>query len=176
MKSDDAIRRQAIAVLSDGEDTASVVSFDDVLSLARQTGVNVYTVRLRSGDDARRQTLVGAPEFFSEADFSMKRLARETGALAFSPTLAQLRRVYSSIAQEVASQYSIGYEPSSAAPRGAFHRVSVRVVTRPELRRVPARAIRTTAGAAPRRQCDEARPAAAWPARASPCASRASSA
>ena len=77
---------------------------------------------------------MGVPEFFSEADFAMKTLARETGALAFSPTLAQLRRVYSSIAQEVASQYSIGYEPSGAAPRGAFHRVTVRVVTRPELR------------------------------------------
>jgi Ca-activated chloride channel homolog len=134
VKGDDAIRRQTIAVLSDGEDTASVVSFDDVLSLARQTGVNVYTVRLRSSDDARRQTFVGVPEFFSEADFAMKTLARETGALAFSPTLSQLRRVYSSIAQEVASQYSIGYEPSGAAPGGAFHRVSVRVVTRPDLR------------------------------------------
>ena len=37
-------RRQAIVVLSDGEDTSSLVSFDDVLALARRMGVNIYTV------------------------------------------------------------------------------------------------------------------------------------
>jgi len=135
VKSDDSIRRQTIAVLSDGEDTASVVKFDDVLSLARQTGVNVYTVRLRSdAEDERRRALAGVPQFFAESEFEMKTLARETGALAFAPTLAQLRRVYSSIAQEVASQYSIGYQPSSQARGAGFRRVAVRILTRPELR------------------------------------------
>src|SRR5262245_770026 len=33
------VRRQAIAVLSDGEDTSSMISFEDVLALARQMGV-----------------------------------------------------------------------------------------------------------------------------------------
>ena len=47
-KSDGDVRRQAIAVLSDGEDTASVVSFDDVLALARKSGVNIYTIGLQS--------------------------------------------------------------------------------------------------------------------------------
>ncbi len=42
------VRRQAIAVLSDGEDTKSAVSFDDVMALARKTGVNIYTIGLRT--------------------------------------------------------------------------------------------------------------------------------
>ena len=40
------VRRQAIAVLSDGEDTKSLVSFDDVMAMARKTGVNIYTIGL----------------------------------------------------------------------------------------------------------------------------------
>jgi Ca-activated chloride channel homolog len=129
-----AVRRQAIAVLSDGEDTASLVSFDDVLALARTTGINIYTVRLRAPGDSGRQTFAGVPQFFAEAEFAMKTLARETGALAFAPTLDQLRRVYASIAEDIASQYSIGYQPSSATRAIGFHRISVQVVTRPELR------------------------------------------
>ena len=129
-----AVRRQAIAVLSDGEDTASLVSFDDVLALARTTGINIYTVRLRAPGDTSRQTIAGLPQFFADAEFAMKTLARETGALAFAPTLDQLRRVYASIAEDIASQYSIGYQPSSAARATGFHRISVQVVTRPELR------------------------------------------
>ena len=42
---DGEVRRQAIAVLSDGEDTSSLVTFDDVLALARKSGVNIYTDR-----------------------------------------------------------------------------------------------------------------------------------
>ena len=39
-------RRQVIVVLSDGEDTSSLVTFEDVLGLARRMGVNVYAVGL----------------------------------------------------------------------------------------------------------------------------------
>src|SRR3954470_12929098 len=48
VRPDGAVRRQAVVVLSDGEDTASLLTFDDVLALARQTGVNVYTVRVQA--------------------------------------------------------------------------------------------------------------------------------
>ena len=36
------VRRQAIAVLSDGEDTSSLISFDDVLGMARKSGIEVF--------------------------------------------------------------------------------------------------------------------------------------
>ena len=45
---DGEVRRQAIAVLTDGEDTASIVSADDLLMLARNAGVAVYTIMLKS--------------------------------------------------------------------------------------------------------------------------------
>jgi len=48
-----SVRRQAIVVLSDGSDTSSLVSFDDVLALARRSGVSIYTVALQPVPDGR---------------------------------------------------------------------------------------------------------------------------
>jgi Ca-activated chloride channel family protein len=108
------IRRQAIAVLSDGQDTASLLSFDDVLGQARRSGVNIYTIALKSpgqsvGPDGR--------PFVSESDYALKTLARETGAQAFFPgTAGELKGIYAEIAEELSSQYSIGYAPTNISP------------------------------------------------------------
>jgi VWFA-related protein len=130
-----AVRRQAIAVLSDGEDTASLTSFDDLLALTRQMGVAVYTVRLENPDDLfARQGDPRNGQMLSDADYEMKALARETGAQAFFPAPQQLAAVYAAIAKELANQYSIGYEPVNGASDGRFRRVSVQIVSRPGLR------------------------------------------
>ena len=52
---DGPVRRRAVALLTDGEDTSSVVSFDDVLELARKSGVNIYTHRAAVARRARRR-------------------------------------------------------------------------------------------------------------------------
>lgn len=45
------IRRQAIGVLSDGEDTSSRYGFDDVLKSARAADVMIYTIRVHDSED-----------------------------------------------------------------------------------------------------------------------------
>jgi Ca-activated chloride channel family protein len=127
-------RRQAIVVLSDGEDTSSLVSFDDVLGLARKMGVNIYTVALQSKYAAQQVMTTGARRYFSESDYAMKTLARETGAQSFFPAPADLKSVYGSIATDLANQYSIGYIPANGRTDGRFRRVIVQIVTRPGLR------------------------------------------
>ena len=134
-RSRQAIRRQAIAVLSDGMDNASLIGSDDVLRLARETGVNVYPVRLQSSSDIEEQTqLTGQAQFYTESDFDMRSLARETGGLSFFPMPDRLREIYQAIAADLAHQYSIGYEPGGQKRTDGFHRVRVEVVNHPELR------------------------------------------
>jgi Ca-activated chloride channel family protein len=127
------IRRQAIAVLSDGEDTASLVSFDDVLEVARRSGVSIYPISLASEySEAREQS---GRRYFSESQYSMRKLAQETGAQAFFPErIDDLAGAYASIAQELSSQYSLGYVPSNTRLDGQFRRIVVQVTSRPELR------------------------------------------
>jgi Ca-activated chloride channel family protein len=125
------LRRQAIAVLSDGEDTSSLISFDDVMDLARKSGVGIYTIGLQT----KQHTASSGHRSYSSSQYSMKTLAKETGAEAFFPTdVTELHGVYSSIAQELSSQYSIAYTPTNPRPDGRFRRIVVRIVSRPELR------------------------------------------
>ncbi|CAN5835601.1 hypothetical protein BH18ACI5_BH18ACI5_08280 [soil metagenome] len=125
------VRRQAIAVLSDGEDTKSLVSYDDVMALARKSGVNIYTIGLQSQSAASNP----AARFFSDADYAMRSLAQETGAQSFFPkSVTELKGVYDNIAGELSSQYSIGYSPSNTQADGRFRRILVRIATNPAFR------------------------------------------
>jgi Ca-activated chloride channel family protein len=122
------IRRQAIVVLSDGMDTASLISFDDVMEVARHAGVATYTITVRSRFSAQ----AGRSTAASPSEFSMKTLAEETGARAFFPRqITDLATVYGEIAAELASQYAMGYMPKTPAGDGDFRRIVVQVPERP---------------------------------------------
>jgi Ca-activated chloride channel family protein len=128
------IRRQAIVVLSDGADTASLMSYDDVLELAKQSGIAIYTIALRSKSELARG-LHNSRRYFSESDFAMKSLAQETGARAFFPTeVSELVGIYSSIAEELASQYALGYTSKNPKVDGTYRRVIVRINQNPGVR------------------------------------------
>lgn len=127
------VRRQAIVVLSDGDDTSSLVGYEDVMEMAKQSGVAIYTITLRSPSYART---VFTRDMASHAadEFSMKALAQETGARAFFPSaITELAGVYGTIAEELASQYSLGYTSSNPNRDGAYRRITVRV-DRPGIR------------------------------------------
>ena len=134
-KQDGDVRRQAIAVLSDGEDTSSLVSFDDVLELARKSGVSIYPIVLQSRYAATKATNTGQRRFYSESEYSMRMLAQETGAQAYFPLqIFELKGIYASIAQELSSQYSLAYSPNNGRADGRFRKILVRVASRPDLK------------------------------------------
>jgi Ca-activated chloride channel family protein len=130
---DGQVRRQAIAVLSDGEDTSSVIGFDDVLGMARKSGINIYTICLQNRYSVARAE--AGRKYFSESDYSMKTLAQETGALSYFPqTVQELKGIYAGISDELSNQYSIGYSPLNWRPDGRFRRIIVKVTAHPEFR------------------------------------------
>jgi Ca-activated chloride channel family protein len=123
-RSADEIRRQAIVVLSDGDDTSSLVAYDEVLNLAKRSETTIYAIGLRQNEQQRRE--------FKEAEFVLRQLSQETGGRVFYPTsVAELPKIYEQIAQELASQYAIGYTSTNPARNGAWRRVVVRV-SRPD--------------------------------------------
>ena len=127
------LRRQAIAVLSDGEDTSSVIGFDDVLAMARKSGINIYTICLQNKYSLAR--VESTRKYFSESDYSMKTLAQETGAQSFFPqSVQELKGIYAAISDELSNQYSLGYSPTNWHPDGRFRRIVVRVNEHPEFR------------------------------------------
>ena len=114
------MRRQALIVFSDGEDTSSLVSFDEVLDLAKRSETAIYTIALRGADTQSKG--------FREAEFVLRTLAQETGGRAFFPTkIDDLAGVYAQIGDELASQYTLGYtsRTRSVTARGAVSIVQV---------------------------------------------------
>ena len=53
-QSDEDVRRQALIVFSDGEDTSSLVSFEEVLDLAKRSETSIYTIALRGTETNTR--------------------------------------------------------------------------------------------------------------------------
>jgi Ca-activated chloride channel family protein len=121
------IRRHVIVLLSDGNDTASHVTFEDVLNLVRRADVTVYVVSLAS-DPMLVNPLARDRDAFESAH-AMSTLARESGGRLFTPrTARELPAIYDAIAEELSGQYVLGYVPSASAADSAFRRISVGVL------------------------------------------------
>jgi Ca-activated chloride channel family protein len=118
--SDEEPRRQALIVFSDGEDTSSLNTFDDVLEMTKRSETAIYTIGLRD----RRSQAAG----FRSSEFVLRQLALETGGRSFFPsTIADLSAVYGQIADELSSQYSIGYVSNNPRRDGAWRPIIVQV-------------------------------------------------
>jgi Ca-activated chloride channel family protein len=122
------IRRQAIIVLSDGEDTSSLLPFEEVLDLAKRSETAIYSIGLRTPDGPGTTT-----KGFKEAEFVLRQFSQETGGRAFFPSqLSDLAGVYGQIADELSSQYTVGYTSRNPKRDGSWRRIVVRV-NRPSL-------------------------------------------
>jgi Ca-activated chloride channel homolog len=121
-KSADEVRRQAIVVLSDGEDTSSLLPFEEVRDLAKRSETAIYTIGLKVDEGA------SSARGFKEAEFVMRQFAQETGGRAFFPTqISELANIYGQISDELSSQYTVGYTSRNPRRDGAWRRVVVRV-------------------------------------------------
>lgn len=132
---DRSVRRQALVTISDGEDTTSLIDYDDVLDRARRSGVTLYLIALRSQLAAFRDSTGANGRFPGQSEFAMRNLAEQTGGQAFFPTaVGQLPPIYASIADELGHQYALGYQPQNQRRDGAWRNVLVQVPTRPGVR------------------------------------------
>jgi Ca-activated chloride channel family protein len=114
-------RRQAIIVLSDGDDTSSLIDFDEVLDLAGRGDTSIYAIGLGVRTSPVHQS-------YPDAAFVLKRFAEQTGGRTFFPQAAKdLSGVYGEIMAELSSQYSVAYESNNPRRDGQFRRIVVRV-------------------------------------------------
>jgi VWFA-related protein len=109
--------QKSIVILSDGEDTKSALSFDDVLDDARRntTAVNAISVRT----DVKRRWLPPVRE--------LTQLSSDTGGQTIAiRKMSDIEAAYECIGSDLRAQYRLGYVSSSPGKEG-WRRVSVRV-------------------------------------------------
>lgn len=113
--------RKVILAFTDGADTASSVGQGEVLRRAREEEVMIYGIGLEAQMMGTR----------TRPDRALRRLAQETGGGYFElKNTDDLGPTFTRVAQELHSQYLLGFEPQKAD--GKVHRIEVRV-TRPGL-------------------------------------------
>ena len=118
-------------MLSDGEDTSSLVPFEEVLELAKRTEVAIYAIGLPRPRGSARGG-------FSESDFVLKQFAQETGGKAFFPTSAdELAGIYAPSPMNSRAVHG-RLRLAQPAPRRRWRRIVVRV-ERPALPPAPSR-------------------------------------
>jgi Ca-activated chloride channel family protein len=113
-------RRKVVVVFTDGDDTASRVGMGDVLERARDEEVMVYAIGLES------EYFNGQRRVRTRPDRGLRRLADETGGGFFELKKSdELAPTFTRVAQELHSQYTLGFTP--VLLDGREHKLEIRM-------------------------------------------------
>ncbi len=106
--------QKAILVLSDGKDESSRFEFEDALEYARRAGVTLYAIGMSEAADDR------------DSRKRLSELAEETGGRAFFiDSAAELGAIYTTIQEELRSQYLLAYQSSNTGGESSFREIEV---------------------------------------------------
>ena len=108
--------QKALLLLSDGQDESSSFAFEDTLEYARRAAVTVYAIGLGEAATKRAHRKV------------LRKIAEETGGRAFFvEAVSELEAIYTTIQEELRSQYLLVYQSTSTRDPADFRLVEVKV-------------------------------------------------
>jgi Ca-activated chloride channel family protein len=111
--------RRVVLVFTDGDDTSSKVGFKTVLERARDEEVMVYAIGLES------EYMINGRVQRTRPSRDLRRIADETGGGYFElKKSAELGSTFTRVAQELRSQYLLGFAP--AVLDNKLHKLDVR--------------------------------------------------
>ena len=134
--------KKAIILLTDGVDTGSMVSYQEVVDLGIRSEAIVYVVSklneywgmaiaARMEFAARSQIVPRqlTDDFILEVRRFLQKLADQTGGRVLnSQAFSSLIDVYAQVAEELKNQYYVSYVPSNRLRDGIWRNISVRVI------------------------------------------------
>ena len=114
------VGRKAMIILTDGEDQGSQSNVKDAIEAAQKSDSIVYVL------------LIADRGFYGiggySGDSNMKKMAGETGGrvIEVGNKMEKLKGAFDQIAQELRSQYNVGYTPINSKLDGSFRKVEIR--------------------------------------------------
>jgi Ca-activated chloride channel homolog len=113
--------RKVMVVFTDGDDTTSRTTSDEVFRMLRASAVTVYPVAFASQHPLRTTDALRARSF-------LVGMAQLTGGRVFEPRASkELAAIYRSILDELSCQYVIGYKSDNPAHDGKFRKIALEV-------------------------------------------------
>jgi Ca-activated chloride channel family protein len=110
----DEKNRRAIVILTDGGDTSSITSFDEIDRLTKESGVPIYVIAYNGVDDDPPQDLN-----------RLQYLATETGGFLVTASAQNLQARYADIEKDLRAQYAITYQITDLARHNQWRKVHV---------------------------------------------------
>jgi Ca-activated chloride channel family protein len=111
--------RRILVLYTDGGDTASAMSFPDVMTLLKASDITLYGVGFLSSLSSSAQL---------DQRVKIQQLAETTGGQAFFPSvLEDLDVKYARVLAEIKAQYTLGYLSTNARTDGSWRKVEVKV-------------------------------------------------
>lgn len=122
--------RRVIIIVSDGQDTLSDSTFDQMVKAVQENNCQVYIVHTNEFENFKRTgKRVGSANLRGlAAERRMKTLANETGGAVYSPIdEGELDEAFNQISAELSQQYVLGYYPESELKDGRFREIELTV-------------------------------------------------
>src|SRR5215510_12919300 len=114
--------RNAILLISDGQDNSSRYTYGELRKLLKEAGVQIYCIGIVEIGGGAGGTLD------MQGQAILEEIAQTTGGKAFFPrSSAELEEITTRIAVELRHQYSIGYNPTNVNRDGHWRKVKVSV-------------------------------------------------
>jgi Ca-activated chloride channel family protein len=114
--------RNAILLISDGQDNSSRYTYGELRKLLKEAGVQIYCIGIVEMGGGAGGTLD------MQGQAILEEIAQTTGGKAFFPrSSAELEDATTRIALELRHQYSIGYSPTNVKRDGQWHKIKVNV-------------------------------------------------
>ena len=112
--------KQVLILITDGEDNASTNNLEQTIRRVRQlSGPVIYSIGLLFGDEMSREEVKNARK-------ALKMLSDETGGMAFFPkNIEQIDEIAAEVAQDIRSQYTLGYHSTKPTTEAGFRSVQV---------------------------------------------------
>jgi VWFA-related protein len=112
-------QKKVLLVITDGNDNASNVSLEKLVTRAQQNEVLVYSIGLLNEEERREARL---------AKRALDSISHDSGGLAFYPKSAsEVDAIALQVAHEIRNQYTIAYSPTVPAMDGSFRQIKVTV-------------------------------------------------
>jgi VWFA-related protein len=115
------VGRKAMVLLTDGQDEGSKLKIKDAIEAAQKADAICYVLLIAD------RGFYGFGGGYS-GDSEMKKLTQETGGrvIEVGNKIDKLRQAFDQIAQELRSQYNIGYTPTNTVRDGGFRKVEIK--------------------------------------------------
>jgi Ca-activated chloride channel family protein len=119
LKKEGKRQKKVLLVITDGNDNASTINLEKLVTRAQQNEVVLFAIGLLNEEERHEARI---------AKRALDTIARESGGLTFYPKgVADVDQIALQVAHEIRNQYTIAYSPTVPQMDGSFRQIKVTV-------------------------------------------------